>query len=84
MHDLYPVLPYVLRQTYSLPKSPGVVESADPKFRPGNLERFQFPQQCARTSQACQMQIEARRVDPQGQVHNLPLGAADMETGEHL
>src|ERR1700687_3087331 len=84
MHDLYPVLPYVFRQAHSLPKSLGIIESADPKFRPGNLERFQFSQQCARISQACQMQIEARRVDPQSQVHNLSLGATDMETGEHL
>src|SRR5579872_3642557 len=84
MHDLYSVLPDVLRQAQSLPKGHGIVKSADGKFRPGHLERFQFSQQRTRTSQACQMQIEARRVDPQGQVHNLPLGATDMKIGEHL
>src|SRR5579859_4765035 len=84
MHDLDPVLPDVLRQAHSLPKGRGIVESADPKFGPGHLQCLQLPQQCARPSQTCQMQIEACRVDPQGQVHNLPLGATNMKTGEHL
>jgi hypothetical protein len=84
MHNPNAVLPYILGKAQSMPQSLGTVEGANPKFRPGNLERFQLLQQLARISQAPQMQIESRRIDSEGQVRNLPFGPANVEVGDQL